>query len=78
MSASPTNFLTVVSELLVVFLESGTVHVRGTIHVYGTVHIYDTIHVYGIVHVYGFVHVYGTIHVKRWERSKNFAVQSRE
>ena len=47
MSASPTNFLTVVSELLVVFLESGTVHVRGTIHVYGTVHVYGTIHVNG-------------------------------
>ena len=72
MSASPTNFLTVVSELLVVFLESGTVHVRGTIHIYGTVHVYDTIHVYNTVHIYG------TVHEKLWERSKNFVVQSRE
>ena len=43
--------LQLVSELLVVFLELGTVHVRGTIHVYGTVHVYDTIHVYGTIHV---------------------------
>ena len=77
-SASPTNFLTVVSELLVVFLESGIVHVF-------TYTAYDTIHVYGIQHYSRIRHtalftytVYGTIHVKRWKRSKNFPVQSRE
>ena len=44
MSASSINFLTVVSELLVVFLESVTVHVYGSIHIYSTIHIYDIVH----------------------------------
>ena len=44
MSASPINFQTVVSELLVVFLESDIVHVRGTVHVDSIVHVYGTIH----------------------------------
>ena len=84
MFASSTNYLTVVSELLVVFLESVTIHVYGTVHVYDIIHVYGTVQVYGIiqvygtVHVYGTIHVYSTIHVKRWERSKNFTMQSRE
>ena len=66
MSALPTNFLTSGIRAIGCIFGVGIVYVNGTIHVYGT------------VHVYGFVHVYGTIHVKRWKRSNNFGVQSRE
>ena len=60
MSASPTNFLAMVSELLVVFFRVRYCSRKGTIHVYDTVHVYDIVHVYGIVYE------------KQWERSKNF------
>ena len=40
----------VVSKLLVVFFESGTIHVNGTVHAYCTIH-------QGIVHAYGTVQV---------------------
>ncbi|KAH9722865.1 Dipeptide epimerase [Citrus sinensis] len=58
-SALPINFLTVVLELLVVLF--GVEYCSRT--------VYDT------VHVYSTAHKYSTVHEKRWERSKNFAVQ---
>ena len=51
MSASPTKFLTVVSELLVVFLESGTVH-------YGVLFTYTVLFMYKILFTYMTLFIY--------------------